>query len=69
MFVYRMFPNAIWIVGHYRPVLKPFGNGQMALDYLWEAESDHPTSSAAAERVNYLNGGPGIREVGGWADK
>ena len=37
--------NALWTVGFYKP------------DGKWVAESDHNTEQAAAERVQYLNGG------------
>lgn len=38
----------LWVVGFYRP------------DGIWEPESDHISSSGAAERVHWLNGGVDI---------
>ena len=44
MYVYIKSEPGLWTVGFYRP------------DGTWEAESDHNTPVAAAERVHYLNG-------------
>lgn len=45
--LYRKNERDMWTVGFYTP------KGE------WETESDHLTREAAAERVNYLNGGGG----------
>ena len=44
-YVYKSFDGECWTVGYYDPQ----GN--------FEAESDHKTAEAAADRVHYLNGG------------
>ena len=45
MWVYKQTEPSLWTVGFYTP------------DGTWEPESDHGSSSEAAERVHYLNGG------------
>jgi hypothetical protein len=45
MWVYQSFESGLWTVGFYRP------------DGGWEPESDHDSSTGAAERVAWLNGG------------
>lgn len=45
MYTYLQSDSACWTVGCYNP------------DGKWQAESDHSTLAAAAERVAYLNGG------------
>jgi len=44
-YVYIQSEPGLWTVGFYKP------------DGKWEAESDHESAEAAAERVAYLNGG------------
>lgn len=44
-YVYRRSEEDLWTVGFYDPA----GH--------WQPESDHPTASAAAFRVHWLNGG------------
>jgi hypothetical protein len=45
-YVYIRSEPGLWTVGFYKP------------DGKWEAESDHSSSEAAAERVHWLNGKP-----------
>jgi len=45
MYVYIQTEPKLWTVGFYKP------------DGRFEPESDHESPSAAASRVNYLNGG------------
>lgn len=45
MWVYRRTEQGVWTAGYYTP------SGE------WVPDSDHPTQSAAADRVHYLNGG------------
>ena len=44
-YVYIRSEPSLWTVGFYEP------------DGKWNPESDHGSKDAAAERVNYLNGG------------
>ena len=44
MYVYKNSEPGLWTVGYYDP------------DGKWQAESDHETTTAAAERVAWLNG-------------
>jgi len=44
-YVYIRSEPGLWTVGFYKP------------DGTWEPESDHASTSAAAERVHWLNGG------------
>ena len=46
-YVYRKAEPGLFIVGHYAP------------DGDFEADSEHATPDAAADRVHYLNGGGG----------
>jgi hypothetical protein len=45
MYVYIQSEPVLWTVGFYAP------NGE------WNAESDHSSTEAAAQRVHWLNGG------------
>ena len=57
MYVYIRTEPGLWTVGYYDP------NGH------FQAESDHTSSEAAAQRVAWLNGGSGKQETTPWRTK
>lgn len=50
-YVYIRSEPSLYTVGFYKP------------DGRWEAESDHNSTDAAAQRVAYLNGGAAVRST------
>lgn len=51
MYVYIRSEQSVWTVGFYKP------------DGEWVPERDYSDKEDAAERVNYLNGGEGVRPL------